>query len=78
MPSLVQLENKSQYIWCSAFVLGVDVQVTREDDAFIGAVGKISHSIVWCCAFVLGVDVQVTREGDAFIGAVGKISHNMV
>ena len=45
MPSLVQLENKSQYIWCSAFVLGVDEQVTREDDSFIGDVGKISHSI---------------------------------
>ena len=45
MPSLVQLENKSQYIWCCAFELGVDVQVTRENDSFIAAVGKISDSI---------------------------------
>ena len=38
-------------VWCSAFVLGVDVWATREDDAVIGVVGKISHSIVQCSAF---------------------------
>ena len=65
-------------VCCCAFVLGVDVQVTKEDDAFIGAVGKINHNMFCCCAFVLDVNVHVTREDDACIGAVGKISDSMV
>ena len=34
-------------IWCRPFVLGVDVDVAKEDDAVIGAVAKIRWSIVW-------------------------------
>ena len=52
--------------------------MTREDGAFIGAVGKISHNMFCCCAFVLDINVHVTREDDACIGAVGKISVSMV
>ena len=60
-------------------MLGVDVQVIREDDAFEDAVEKKSHSITcevhlcWCRC----TGLQVTREDDTFIGAAGKISHSM-
>ena len=37
---------------CSAFVLGVDVQVTRSDESVIGVVGKLSCRIVLCTAFL--------------------------
>ena len=40
-------------VWVSAFVLDVDIQVSKEDDTVIGAVGKISYSMVSCSAFVL-------------------------
>ena len=58
-------------VLCSAFVLGVDVQVTRKDDEVLGAVGKISYSMFLGSAFVVGLDVQV-------IGVVMKISYNLV
>ena len=48
-------------VWCSELVPVVVVQVTREDDAVIGAVGKISHSMVWCSELVPDVVIQVTR-----------------
>ena len=57
-------------------MLGVDIQVTREDDTIAGADGKISHRMVWCSAFVHGV--RATREDDVVIGAIGKISHSIV
>ena len=65
-------------VWCSELVPVVVVQAAWEDDAVIGAVGKISHSMSWCSELVPDVDVQVTREDDAVIGAVGKISYCMV
>ena len=54
-------------VWCSAFVLGVDVQVTREDDTVTGAVGKIRCRVVWYSAYELGADVHITREDNAVI-----------
>ena len=65
-------------VYCSASVLGVDVQVTREDGAIIDVAGKINYSMVYCSAFVLGVDVQVTRKDDAIIDVAGKINYSMV
>ena len=38
-------------VWCSEFVQGVEVQVTREDYDAIDAAGKISYISVWCGAF---------------------------
>ena len=58
-------------IWGNAFVLGVDVQVTREDDPVIGEVEKKNYSMILLSALVLGVGVQVTRGDDAVIHAVG-------
>ena len=64
-------------ICCSELVPVVVVQATREDDAVIGAVGKISHSMGWCSEFVPDLDVQVTREDAAVTGRIGKISYSM-
>ena len=58
-------------VLCSSLVLGVDVQVTREDDPVIGEVEKKNYSMILLSALVLGVGVQVTRGDDAVIHAVG-------
>ena len=46
-------------VWCSAYVLGIDLLVAREDDAVIDVVGKICYGNVWCSVFVLGQTLQV-------------------
>ena len=52
-------------VLCSAVLIGLDVQVKREDDAVIFTVGKISYRMVLCSAYIIGVDVQVKWEDDA-------------
>ena len=51
-------------IGCSAFVLGVDVQVTRVEDSVIYTAAEISYNMIQCSVIMLGEDEQVTRVDD--------------